>query len=99
MKKLVVAYAVSVAVSLLGLVAVMSPYLAANGAPLSGKTGLSLLVAATISFWIFWKATKNAEARIHVRILHGIVASAVVPPLIVFSPLLVCIFVTHGACS
>ena len=72
--KLLVAYAVSITVSLLGLVAVMSPHLAANGAPLSGITGLTLAVVVISSFWIFWRITRNLSSSIHVRLFHGLEA-------------------------
>lgn len=97
--RLFVAYAVSVVVSLLGILAVMSSLLVANDAPLSGQTGLALSVAATASFLIFLILVRGAVSSMQARILHGLLASVVLPPLIAFSPLLLCIFVTHGTCS
>jgi hypothetical protein len=98
-RRVLVAYSVSAAVSLLGLVAVLSPYLAANDAPLSGRTGLTLIVAAAASFFMFLRLTQSSGVRFWFRVLNGVVASMILPLLLVSAPLLTCIFVTHGACS
>lgn len=99
MKRLVVAYFSSIAVSLLALAAVMSPALSANDALLSGKTGIVVGAGWLASFALFWVVTLGTSFAVVSRVLNAIVASAVLPVIIVFAPLLFCIFVSHGTCS
>jgi hypothetical protein len=99
MRRLITAYIVSVLTSLLGLAAVMSPYLAANGRLLSGMTKMSLTITLILSLALFWALANKQISNHLIFVLHGITAAVLLPGLIIFSPLLFCIFIGHGACS
>lgn len=99
MKRLLVAYVGAIAVALLGIASVTSSVLAANEAVLSGGTGLVIGISVIGSFAFFWFLTAGTNWGVWARIANGLLASTVMPLVIAFSPLLVCVFVTHGTCS
>lgn len=98
-KRLIVAYTASAAISVLVLVAAMTPSLSANDALLSDKTDFVVGAGWLASLTLFLILTAKTSFTALSRALNAVIASALLPLSIVFAPLLFCIFVSHGTCS
>jgi hypothetical protein len=77
----------------------MSSFFAGNGKILDGFEVFFVVGCSIVSFGVFFYLSRGSTASLVLRSLNGCIASILIPAAIVLSPLLFCIFVSHGVCS
>jgi hypothetical protein len=97
-KSLGIAYLTSSLISISGALVAFSPQLEGTLAFLNLWPAVTLCVSVFTSLLFFIFLARKRTLNVDLIAFHGILASVIIPGLVAFSPLIVCI-VLNGQCS